>query len=149
MLEENMVQIAFDYYIKLNKYKKIVREVPFLSRCIDLVLVTEDNRIITIEFKMNKWRDAIKQAENHKLGADISYICIPKRKITNVLKETIKNSNVGLLFFDNDSDDKVCEIYSSEKENTNVNIFRDLLVSNISKVSTSLNSVKQDKYNKK
>ena len=78
MTEAEMVKICYDKFKVNNDYKNIIREVPFLSRSIDMVLVTHKNEIVSIEFKLKNWKQAIKQALDHKNGADRAYICMPE-----------------------------------------------------------------------
>ncbi|PXV62132.1 hypothetical protein C7954_15010 [Halanaerobium congolense] len=49
-----------------------------IKRTIDLVLIIHKNEIVSIEFKLKYWKQVIKQALDHKNGADRAYICIPK-----------------------------------------------------------------------
>jgi len=73
-------------------------EVPLLGRIVDLVYL-ESNKIITVEFKIRDWRRAILQARDHLLGADYSYICMPKRRVTDSLKEELRKVGIGLIFY--------------------------------------------------
>jgi len=69
-----------------------------LGRIVDLVYL-ESNKIITVEFKIRDWRRAILQARDHLLGADYSYICMPKRRVTDSLKEELRKVGIGLIFY--------------------------------------------------
>ncbi len=73
--------------------------VPFMARCIDLVLFREDE-IHAIEFKLKDWRRGIVQARDHLLGADYAYVCIPMREPSKALLAACEESGVGLLMFD-------------------------------------------------
>lgn len=100
MTEAEMQLFCYNKLKSLDEYKNVVLEVPFLSRCIDMVLVTGDDKIISIEFKLNKWRDAIEQARDHKLGADLAYICLPKKKrLTDKLRKELVDNGIGLYFY--------------------------------------------------
>lgn len=77
--EWEMVLDCKNYFEKKNIYQKVACEIPFLSRCIDMVLIDNQNEVITIEFKLTKWRDAILQAYDHMRGADYAYVCMPER----------------------------------------------------------------------
>lgn len=134
MIEKDMVDVCYDYLSTLSNVKLIKKEVPFLSRCIDIVIVTTSDEIISIEFKVSKWRHAIEQATNHKLGADKAYICLPKRRITPTLFEAINEAGLGLLMYDANSDKKIVEAIPLEHPKENIAIFRTLLSDNISKV---------------
>ncbi len=111
----------------------IKREVPFLSRCIDIVVLDNEDNIITIEFKVHKWRQAIEQASNHKLGADKAYICLPKRKVTNTLFNALTDAGLGLFLFDEENEIKMIEAISVESKNS-IEAFRNLLYNNVMKV---------------
>lgn len=60
-----MAEAGYDFFCSQNQYKMIKQEVPFLSRCIDLVLVDE------------------------------AYICLPERKISEELRKAICNAGLG------------------------------------------------------
>lgn len=134
MLEEEMTKVGFEYLSAQNKYKIVKQEVPFLSRCIDIVLLTQEMQVITIEFKVNKWRHAIEQAQNHKLGADKSYICLPQRNITEALSTAIDNAGIGLLLYAPDKPEKIYEVISPPIESQNIPEFRKMLLLNFNKV---------------
>lgn len=97
--------------IQYNSFKRLknltsinVRhEVPLLGRIVDLVYIQE-GLVITVEFKMHDWRRAILQARDHLLGADYSYICMPKRKISEQLQSAIRKARVGLVFHQKQGD---------------------------------------------
>lgn len=75
----------------------VKHEVPLLGRIVDLVYL-QNGRVFTVEFKMRDWRRAIMQAKDHLLGADYSYICMPKRKISKNFKAELKKAKIGLVF---------------------------------------------------
>lgn len=79
------------------------KEVPMLGRSIDLVLLKK-NKIISIEFKMNDWKRAVKQAKDYQLASDYVYICMPRRKTSDALIKTLKTNGIGLLFPQLDSE---------------------------------------------
>ena len=91
--------IQYDSFERLKRLTKINvrREVPLLGRIVDLVYI-QDGLVITVEFKMRDWRRAILQARDHLLGADYSYICMPKRKAGEQLQSAIREAQVGLVF---------------------------------------------------
>lgn len=91
--------IQHDSFKRLRSLTSInVRpEVPLLGRIVDLVYI-QDELVFTVEFKMRDWRRAILQARDHLLGADYSYICMPKREITEQLQSEVRKARVGLIF---------------------------------------------------
>ena len=131
MLESEMVKNSVLFLNSQNRFPVIKQEVPFLSRCIDLVLIDSKGRIISIEFKINNWRHAIEQACNHKLGSDKAYICIPKRTITDSLSSAIKDAGIGLLFYDSQKDEPIYEVISPPVDRTNITAFKQILLSNL------------------
>jgi hypothetical protein len=135
MLESDMMRLSTDYLRHQNQFHQIRQEVPFLSRCIDLVLLDKLDNLISIEFKISKWRQAIKQAKNHKLGADKAYICIPERKLTDSLIQAVREAGIGLLFFCQDAEKVIYEVIPAPNDYENVSVFRDMLISNISKIN--------------
>ena len=47
MLEHDMMEIGYEYLSKLPNIKIIKKEVPFLSRCIDIVMLNDLDEIIS------------------------------------------------------------------------------------------------------
>ncbi len=118
MKESDMVYDCYNKLKKSNNYKEIILEVPYLSRCIDMILVNQNDEIISIEFKLSNWRQALAQAKDHKLGANKSYICIPepKKGIPNALKEGLTNYGIGLLYYEKQCNDPFNEIIEPEQD---------------------------------
>lgn len=135
MIEEEMMEKGFTYLSGIERFAEIKKEVPFLSRCIDVVILDENNLIISIEFKVKKWRQAIEQATNHKLGADKAYICLPKRELSVPLREALEKRGIGLLLFDPNGEEVITEAFPPASTSTNVFAFREMLVANFKKVS--------------
>ncbi|MCP4653602.1 MAG: hypothetical protein GY858_09525 [Candidatus Omnitrophica bacterium] len=100
MCERTLVDSA---YKRLTQHfsMDVCREVPVLGRFADLVYI-ENNTVVAIEFKLFNWRRAIRQSYDHKLGADFSYVCMPKRKITQEMRRALKSAGVGLKFYRED-----------------------------------------------
>ena len=119
MTEAEMVDLAYQYFEDNCDYKEIVMEVPYLSRCIDMVMVNHENEIYSVEFKLKNWRKAIEQAKDHKNGADYAYICIPRppKGISEVLTNAVIEAGIGLMVFEcNDNGPIVYEEIKPEKE---------------------------------
>lgn len=117
MYEIDMVKDCYTKLKKSNEIITIVLEVPYMSRCIDMVLVDKDYNLITIEFKLKNWKKAIEQAKDHRLGADKSYICLPKSKnISQKLLAESNKSGVGILMWEENNKNAFEEI-SSPKPN--------------------------------
>ncbi len=98
MTENEMVQDCYNKLKGLSIYKEIHLEVPYMSRCIDMILIKNNDDIITIEFKLTNWKKALKQAKTHKYGANKAYICMPepaKGFKSNFIK-LLKKMDIGL-----------------------------------------------------
>lgn len=134
MLEIDMIRNGLVYLNSTHEYSVLKQEVPFLSRCIDLVMINDKSEVISVEFKVSDWRHAIEQAVNHKLGSDKAYICIPKRTVTDTLAEAVIKAGVGLLFYDSKSSKSIYEVISPPVVHTNIPAFKQMLLSNISRI---------------
>lgn len=134
MLEEEMMRVGFEYLLQQSDYKLVQQEIPFLSRCIDVVLVTDEDEIISVEFKVNKWRHAIEQAQNHKLGADKAYICLPKRSVTKALRTAVEQAGIGLYLLDPDAEKVIYEAIPAPQVKYNIPVFRSMLLDNLRKL---------------
>jgi hypothetical protein len=129
--ELDMVLNCYSFLMDTRCYKYVALEVPFLSRCIDMVMISDNGRIYTIEFKINNIKQAIKQARDHSLGADYSYVCIPARANINA-KPFIENK-IGLYTYHNNYKTKL-EVILIAPYNNPHKTFRDLLLKNTMKV---------------
>lgn len=95
MRENDIIFDSYDKLIKSNQ--KVLLGVPFMNRCIDMLLINDD-QFIAIEFKLNDWKRAIIQARDHLLGVDKSYICLPcTKRVTDSIVESLEKEGVGLL----------------------------------------------------
>jgi hypothetical protein len=138
MFEIEMVTDCY-HYLKNNypNCDSIVREVPFLSRCIDMVIFTKDKRTITIEFKIKNWRKALEQAKNHRLGADKSYICLPSKKLSEDLLDLLRTENIGLFLYNpNLKYSPMDEFFPAPLNNKKIKIFNDMLINTAHNIST-------------
>lgn len=61
-------------------------------------------RIVAIEAKLQRWRDALKQAVEYQRYADYSYVLLPAHYANEAVKNRTKflKSGVGLWVFEND-----------------------------------------------
>lgn len=133
MIENDLVKRSISLLKKEKYCKEIKKEIPFLSRCIDVVYINQYDEVVSIEFKIKDVHHAIEQAKNHKLGADKSYICLPKRKLSEKTMNEIINENLGLLFYDS-HDKRIIEEIAPPKIKTNANIFKKLLLLNYNRI---------------
>lgn len=100
-LEQSLVESAFDRLV-LTPRLKVCCNVPILGRCADLVFL-QRGKIHTVEFKLHDVRRAVKQARDHKLASDYSYICLPAKRITKPIFDLILEAGIGLFFFVEDA----------------------------------------------
>ena len=137
MLEVDMVDMCYNYLIKSNSYTKLVREVPFLSRCIDLAMITKENETITIEFKMKDWRHALEQVKSHKLGADKAYICLPVKKPSKILENALIEESVGLYLYLPEENNPMYEYMPAPKNEDRVEAFSTVLQNKIDHIASN------------
>jgi len=96
--EKNLEDAVIPFLEK--QFKLYSQQVPLYNRVIDFVGVDDDGNIIGIEFKLNNWKRALKQAKNNRNAFDFVYICIPNNKnIEKIIFEAKKNG-VGVIIFD-------------------------------------------------
>lgn len=100
--ESALVGACFERIVKSSTVD-VCREVPVLGRSADLAFVREQS-LVTIEFKLRDWRRGIAQARDHLLAADYAYVCMPKRKISDTMREELGKTAVGLLFYREEGD---------------------------------------------
>jgi len=99
--EGQLVKSAFDRLVLIPRLK-VCCNVAILGRCIDLVFI-KHGKIHTVEFKIRDIRRAVRQARDHKLASDYSYICVPRKQITEPIFDLILGAGIGLFFFDETS----------------------------------------------
>ena len=101
-MTENELAIKFKKNIEKSGYE-IIREVPFMSRCIDAVVI-KNGKYRSVEHKLHNWKKALEQARTHQIGADKSYICmpIPAMKFADNFIKNLKHRGIGLISFEED-----------------------------------------------
>ena len=101
--EQEMADACYKYLKTSKEFDDVKQEIPVFSRCVDMVCVkspySENFEITTIEFKLHDCKHAVMHANDHKLAADKSYICLPKRKIADTMREMLAEHSIGLLFY--------------------------------------------------
>lgn len=100
LLEFDLIEKVRPHLI--NEYI-IFEEVGFFNRSIDMVLI-KNRGLITVEFKIKDWRQAITQVRGHLIVADYSYVCMPERKISEQLITLLKKYGIGLWLYRLDED---------------------------------------------
>ena len=114
MTESDMVLDCYSKIKNSSICKEIVLEVPYMSRCIDMIIVDNDYKLVSVEFKIKNWRKALEQAKDHMLGADKSYVCIPKppKEVSPILIAELEKCGVGLLLYDTSQEFPLKEVIS-------------------------------------
>ena len=97
MTENNLVKAALKRLYKQKSFK-VCCEVPILGRSADMVYII-GKLLTTIEFKLKNWKKALRQSGDHKLGADYSYVCMPRRCVSEEMRQEFIDRGVGLVFF--------------------------------------------------
>lgn len=92
-----------DAFIQSGHFKKakLYTEVPVFSRCVDLVVLNGKNQITAIEFKKEKWKDAIDQLLRVKTSFNFLEMCIFEPSHTELKKEILSfcaELGVGVYF---------------------------------------------------
>lgn len=75
------------------------QEVPNMGTSIDFV-ARRDTRILTIEAKINKWKDALKQCSVHEHIADYIMIAVALRAVPHKLYIAARERGYGVLRYD-------------------------------------------------
>ena len=73
------------------------KEVPLLSKRIDILGVNDTGKIIAIEAKVEKWKRALSQALNYRLCAEEVYIAIWHEYIHRVDRALLEQHCIGLI----------------------------------------------------
>ena len=97
---QSELSLVLDAYRRLRGRANLsVRcHVPVLGRCADLAYVTNDV-LVTVEFKLHDWQRALRQARDHRLAADLAYVCMPRRTITDAMRKRLLEHGVGFFAF--------------------------------------------------
>jgi hypothetical protein len=148
MLESVMANDCYEYFSKNLPNTVIVREVPFLSRCIDLVLVAKGTETVTIEFKIKNWRRAIEQARDHLLGSDAAYVCLPQRVVSDTLTCALNDAGIGLMLYSSEAEEKVSKCISAPENHRKVAVFHEKLLQTVDAVYSEETGKKEHRITK-
>lgn len=96
-------------FLNREGYDRIIRELPFFDRSIDVYGVAwgdeaktaDAAKTIAVELKLSKWQKALHQAALYQLCSDYSYVAMPK-KIAQALieRKDFRMAGVGILAVD-------------------------------------------------
>jgi len=110
MYETELLQ-KFEENHNLSTYKffnaewNCLTEVQVGSKIADIVLFDNNfEKIVAIELKVSKWKNAFRQALNYQLWASKSYIALYGKHIKNVIKykEIFDKFGIGLISIEKD-----------------------------------------------
>lgn len=90
VVEKSVKRLNEAGLIHLSKLKKSVRNVKLKSYC-------RIHKIIAIEAKIDKWKEAIRQASNNIWFATESYILMNKESCSTTVTETCKANGIGII----------------------------------------------------
>lgn len=90
LVEKSVLRLNEANLIHLSKSKKSVRNVPLNTYC-------RIHKIIAIEAKIDKWNEAIRQANNNIWFATESYILLNKGSCSATVAEKCKASGIGII----------------------------------------------------
>lgn len=136
MTEYEIVEDCYTKLLNMDNIKEVHLEIPYMSKVIDMVIIENDSKIITIEFKLQNWRKALNQAKVHKYGADEAYICMPEPKqgFKEEFIKLLKKKGIGLFKYDSKQQIPFEKIVDAKKETDRWQPRVDLLKEMISKV---------------
>ena len=82
----------------------------------DIVAVSTDGKVIAIEAKLIKWKEALQQAYRNQCFADLSYVLLPESEVKNASKYNIEfnRRGVGLCCITEDGINIVHQAHDSE-----------------------------------
>ena len=131
---EKHLSNSFVTYLRSNKDDEVYAGVPCLSRCIDLLIVRRDQEsIIAVELKLSNWRRALRQAEDHLLATNFSYVCMPKRVVSSACKEEFEKKGVGLWLFDRGKEMTLTEAIPAKESKAIWTVARGWLMASVAK----------------
>ena len=116
--EEAMVEA----FLQSGHFKtaRLYKEVPVFSRCVDLVVLNGKSQLTAIEFKKEKWKDAIDQLLRVSTSFDFLEMCIFEPTHEELKKEIMsqcKQFRMGVYFM-NPMTMKVKKVLSPQKSDS-------------------------------
>lgn len=118
-----------------NKYFCLT-EIQIGNKIPDIVFVDEGlNIIIAIELKINKWKDALKQALTYQLWAQKSYIALPFEFVQNALnnKEIFQRYGIGIISIQDACEIKLEAEFSKYLIETYISLAKQTILDKINK----------------
>jgi hypothetical protein len=96
-LEEDLISEFKKNINSIFSVKNIAEEIPFFSRNIDMIVLNNQDEIISIEFKLKDIKTLLEQATKCLLCSDMVYVCLPKKNLKNETIEKFNNIGIGIL----------------------------------------------------
>lgn len=90
LVEKSVNRLSKAGIISLSKSQKFVRNMQLKSYC-------RIHKIIAIEAKIDKWKEAIRQANNNIWFATESYVLMNKESCSATIVETCKANGIGII----------------------------------------------------
>lgn len=98
-LEKIYVEHLANFFTKAGFF--VLTNVRLPPREIDLLLLDHKSvKLIAVEVKREKWKDAINQSIKNKLYADYSLLAMPSKNCTRVPLEILHNYGLGMIRMD-------------------------------------------------
>lgn len=85
-------------YLARNGYRNQQLQVSFFDRRIDLMALDKRRRfLLSVEFKLDKWKKALRQAMLYQLCSDYSVVAVPHSRVPSMDLGRFKKHGVGVI----------------------------------------------------
>ncbi len=122
MTEHELVKNVLPFFKQYSVYN----EVKIFTRSIDIVLKRPDNKLIAIEFKLKDYKKAFEQISDYQIVSDYAYLCIPKRKVSLHILQTLRDRGIGLYMYDH-INRSLEEAIKPKQSHLHISFYRDYL----------------------
>ena len=89
-VENSLKRLTKSGLVRVSQRQKIVRNTQLRRYC-------RINRIVAIEAKIDKWQDAIRQADNNSWFSTESYILMNKNSFPSNIGDQCKSKGIGII----------------------------------------------------
>ena len=117
MTEIEMLEKMCLFLMKTNKTH--YKEIPFMSRIIDLVMI-DNKATTTYELKLKNWQKGIEQLKEQRIATDYCYLCLPKnetsKKVMSKIIQELSFHGLGLCLWDDDKCKLITKIRAKKSE---------------------------------
>jgi hypothetical protein len=90
-------------FLNREGYRRVIRELPFFDRSIDMYGIALDDgaKTIAVELKLKRWQKALHQAALYQLCSNYSYVAMPKEVATTLAeRKGFREAGIGILAVD-------------------------------------------------